>query len=245
MKTPAQPWVAGPLASYASGFRQDLVRRAYSPWTAAEHMYLMAHLSGWLGERDLVPAELSERRIEEFLTDRLAGGRLRWSSPRALVPLLGYLRDVGAIPELRPSVPTSPVERLLVEFGDYLASERGLAPGTIANYRRFGALFLAASAPDPSVEGCGLQRLRSEHINAFVLTECAGRSVGSAKNVVIALGVLTRFLFLEGYATVSLAEAVPRARHPLAGRREVSGTGSRRGEAASGQLRPAQGGRSA
>jgi len=211
MKTPEQPRVAGPLASYASGFRQDLIRRAYSPWTAAEHMYLMAHLSRWLGERDLVPAELSQPRIEEFLADRRAVGRVRCSSSRALVPLLGYLRDVGAIPQSRRSVPTSPIERLLVEFAEYLASERGLAPGTIVSYRRFASLFLTASAPDPNVEGCGLDRLRSEQINTFVLTECAWRSVGSAKNVVIALGVLTRFLFLEGYTTVSLSEAVPRA----------------------------------
>lgn len=211
MKTPEQPRVAGPLASYAAGFRQDLLRRAYSPWTAPEHMYLMAHLSRWLGGRDLVPAELSEPRIEEFLADRRAGGRVRWSSPRALVPLLGYLRDAGAIPEPRPSVPTSPVEKLLTEFVEYLTSERGLAPATIVNYRRFASLFLAASAPDPNMEGCGLDRLTSTQINTFVLTECAWRSIGSAKNVVIALRVFTRFLFLEGHTTVGLADAVPRA----------------------------------
>ena len=211
MKTPDQPRVAGPLAPFAAGFQEELARQSFSPWTAAEHMYLMAHVSRWLDERDLGPAELSERRVEERLIDRRASGQLRRSSSRTLVPLLGYLRNVGAIPEPEPSVPSSPVDILLVEFGDYLASERGLAPGTITSYRRFARLFLAACAPDPRVEGCGLKELGSAEINAFVLTECAGRSIGSAKNVVIALGVFTRFLFLEGYTTVSLSEAVPRA----------------------------------
>ncbi len=211
MKTPAQPRATGPLTPYAAGFRQELARQGYSPWTAAEHVSLMAHFSRWLDERDLEPAELSDRQIEEFLTARRTGGQLRWSTPRGLIPLLGYLRELGAIPEPAPAAPTSPAERVLVDFSDYLASERGLASQTIVSYRHFAELFLAACAPDPTVEGCGLDRLGSAQINAFVLAECAGRSIGSAKNVVIALRVLTRFLFLEGYTAVSLAEAVPRA----------------------------------
>jgi integrase len=59
--------------------------------------------------------------------------------------------------------------------------------------------------------GCGLERLEPQQINTFLLAESAQRSIGSTKNVVTALRVLMRFLYLEGYTSVSLAGAVPRA----------------------------------
>src|SRR5271166_5950065 len=211
MKRPGRPQVTGALAPYAEGFQRELSRQGYSPWTAPEHLYLMAHLSRWLDERDLSPAQLSPARIEEFLASRRAGGQVRWATPRALVPLLGYLRGLGLVPASIAPAPASPGGKLLAEFAGYLSSERGLCPETIAGYRHFAELFLTACAPDPTVEGCGLQQLGLQQINTFLLAECAQRSIGSAKNVVTALRVLMRFLYLEGYTSVSLAESVPRA----------------------------------
>ena len=70
MKRPDRPQVTGALAPYAEGFRKELSRQGYSPWTAPEHMYLMSGLSRWLDGRDLSPAQLSSARIEEFLIHR-------------------------------------------------------------------------------------------------------------------------------------------------------------------------------
>lgn len=70
MKRPDRPQVTGALAPYAEGFRKELSRQGYSPWTAPEHMYLMSDLSRWLDGRDLSPAQLSSARIEEFLIYR-------------------------------------------------------------------------------------------------------------------------------------------------------------------------------
>jgi site-specific recombinase XerD len=211
MKRPGRPQVTGALAPYAEGFHRELSRQGYSPWTVPEHLYLMAHLSRWLDERDLSAAQLSPARIEEFLASRRAGGQVRWATPRALVPLLGYLRGLGLVPASVAPAPASPGGRLLAEFAGYLSSERGLCPETIAGYRHFAELFLTACAPDPTAGGCGLQQLGLQQINTFLLAECAQRSIGSAKNVVTALRVLMRFLYLEGYMSISLADAVPRA----------------------------------
>jgi integrase/recombinase XerD len=211
MKKPDRPQVTGALAPYAEGFQGELSRQGYSPWTVPEHLYLMAHLSRWLDGRDLSPAQLSPARIEEFLASRRARGQVRWATPRALVPLLGYLRGLGIVPAPAAPAPGSPAERLLVEFAGYLATERGLGSATIASYRHLAGLFLGACAPEPAVEGCGLERLGPQQINTFLLTECAQRSIGSTKNLVTAVRVLMRFLYLEGYTSVSLAESVPRA----------------------------------
>ena len=211
MKKPDRPQVTGALAPYAEGFRRELSRQGYSPWTAPEHMYLMSDLSRWLDGRDLSPAQLSPARIEEFLIHRQARGQARWTTPRALVPLLGYLRGLGIVPAPAAPAPASPAEVLLVEFAGYLATERGLGSATIAGYRHLAGLFLGACAPEPAVEGCGLKRLEPQQINTFLLAECAQRSIGSTKNVVTAVRVLMRFLYLQGYTSVSLAGSVPRA----------------------------------
>jgi len=127
--------------------------------------------------------------------------------------LLGVrcLRGRGIVPEPTDPAPASAAGGLLLEFVGYLTNERGLAAGSIAAYRHLAELFLAVCAPDPTVRGCGLKRLEAQHINTFILTECARRSIGSTKNLVNTLRVLMRFLHLEGYTTTSLVESVPRA----------------------------------
>jgi len=146
MKRPDRPQVSGALAPYAEGFRKELSRKGYSPWTAPEHMYLMAGLSRWLDGRDLSPEQLSSARIEEFLIHRRSCTQARWITPRAIAPLVGYLRGLGVVPAPAAAVPATPAGRLLVEFAAYLATERGLCPGTIAAYRHRAGLFLSACA---------------------------------------------------------------------------------------------------
>ncbi len=211
MKKPDRPNVTGPLAPYAMGFRDDLTRLGYSPWTIPEHLYLLARLSRWLDDQDLGPAELDKARMDEFLAGQRASGRTRWTTSRALIPLMGYLRGIEVTPQETTPAPATAAERLIAAFVDHLSNERGLVAGTIAAYRHFAELFLTTCSPEPASEGCGLERLGPDEINAFVLSECAHRSIGSAKNVVMVLRVLMRFLYLEGYMPNSLVESIPRA----------------------------------
>ena len=78
----------------------------------------------------------------------------------------------------------------------YLLGERGLAAGTVRYYERVARLFLAQiSTPGGELD---LARLSAGEVGGFVLEQCAARSVGSAKNVVMALRSLLRFLHLDG-----------------------------------------------
>lgn len=209
-KNPSWPEVVGPLGSYAAGFRVELLTRlGYSRWAASAHMYLMAHLSVWLGERELTAAALDSAQVMEFLADRRAIGHVTRVTQRAMLPLLGYLRGLGALPDDVSPGPEDALGRLLVEQGEYLRNERGLSPRTITGYQRVARRFLIACAPEPTAEGCGVDRLGAEHINAFLLSECAHRSIGSANNVVTALRSLMRFFYLRGFTTTSLADCVP------------------------------------
>ncbi len=210
MKRPSWPVVTGPLKPYAPGYRRELsTRLGYSRWSASAHMYLMAHVSAWLGERDLAPAAFNSALVDEFLADRRASGQVRRLTKRGLIPLLGYLRGLGVLPEEPATEPEDPVGRLLAEFGEYLRGERGLALSTIVGYQRVARLFLVKCAPDPAAPGCGVERLGVEVINAFLLSECARTGVGSANNLVTALRALLGFFYLQGHTAVSLADCVP------------------------------------
>jgi site-specific recombinase XerD len=209
MKQPSWPDVTGPLESYAAGHRKELTRLGYSPWTASAHMHLAADVSRWLGERELAPADFSSVRVKQFLADRRADGHVRLLSPRGLIPLLGYLQGLGVLAEEPAPEPDDPAGRLLKEFVDHLRNERGLAPRTIVGYHRVAKLFLTKCAPDPTIEGCGVEVLGSAAINAFLLGECARRSVGSANNMVTALRALMRFFYLHGDSATSMADCVP------------------------------------
>ena len=210
-RRPDHPRVTGVLAPCARGFELELSRLGYSPFTAAEHLYLMADLSRWLGRRGLGLAELSAARAEEFLCERRSNGHKRWVTPRAMEALLGHLRQLGLVPAPTAPAPAGPLGRLLGEFVEYLASERALVPGTIEGYRHYAQWFLAGYAPDPTADGCGLDRLEAEQVIRFVLVDCCKLSIGATKNAVTALRVLMRFLFLEGYTPACLVEPVPRA----------------------------------
>lgn len=209
MKRPSWPEVVGPLEAYASDYRRELAALGYSRWAASAHMYLMAHVSRWLGEAGLEPAEVTSARVGEFLADRRACGHVRRLTPRGLVPLLGFLRTLGVVPEAAAPEPETPTERLVDAFATHLTDERGLAPTTIANYVRVARSFIVCFAPDPTVEGCGAERLGAVEINTFLLSECARRSVGSANRIVTALRALLRFFFLRGYTDAPLADCVP------------------------------------
>jgi integrase/recombinase XerD len=209
-KNPSWPVVTGPLEVYAAGFRDELLGRlGYSRWTASMHMYLFMHVSEWLAERELEAGELRGSRVAEFCADRRAAGHVTRLTPRGLVPLLGYLRGLGVLGDDPTPETVGPISGLVEEFGVYLSVERGLSPRTIVGYQRVARLFLASCAPDPAAPRGGVERLGVEVINAFLLSECVRRSVGSALNLVTALRSLLRFFYLRGYTTMSLADCVP------------------------------------
>jgi len=209
-KEPSWPIVTGSLEVYAAGFRHELLGRlGYSRWAASMHMYLFMHVSEWLAERGLEAGDFHGSRVAEFCADRRSAGFVTRRTPRGLVPLVGYLRGLGVVGDDPPPDTVDPVSALVAEFGVYLSVERGLSPLTIVGYERVARLFLGACAPDPAAPHGEVERLGVEVINAFLLSECVGRSVGSALGLVTALRALLRFFYLRRYTAMSLADCVP------------------------------------
>ena len=105
---------------------------------------------------------------------------------------------------------------LLDRFGAYLASERGLAPRTVALNVRLARPFLQQRALERDGR-LDLGQLTAAEVRAFVLDQ-ARKQPRSAKRIVTALRSLLRFLHVDGVMAVPLAGAVPSpAGHSLAG----------------------------
>ena len=78
--------VSGPLAGYATGFRQALIAQGYARRTIGDQMSMMAHLSRWLEAGGLdVKALQSAAEIDRFFAERRAGGHRTRVSPRGVV----------------------------------------------------------------------------------------------------------------------------------------------------------------
>ena len=120
--------VTGPLEPYVSGFVVVLVERGYKPVSIAHQLRLMAHVSRWLASERFGPDDFSSARVEQFVAARRAAGYVNYVTPRAVVALLEYLRELGVAPPAG-ELSLSEVEELLGRYRAWLCSERGLATG--------------------------------------------------------------------------------------------------------------------
>ncbi len=199
--------MVGPLAGFASGFASELVARGYRPRSAASQLALMADVSEWLAGRRLGPGDVSEELVDRLIAELRGSGRARLFSPRALSPLLEYLRGLGAAPLERPAVAVTATDVMIARYSSYLRERRGVTPSTVRNYVGVARAFL--SWREAAAGGLDLGRLDAAAVSAFVLAEARRSSVGSAKCLVTRLRALLRFLHLEGEIPHDLTGAVP------------------------------------
>jgi integrase/recombinase XerD len=200
---PARARVTGPLQLYAEGFTAELARLGYTSGSAYGQMLLMAHASRWLAGEGLDAGGLTPEAAGRFLAVRRAAGCVLYLSPKALEPLLGFLRRVGAAPEVPSPIPAGPADALLGRYQRYLVTERGLAAETASDYAAKVRAFAAARADR------GLAGLTAAEVTAFVVQTCPSMRKGTAKLTVTALRSLLGWLHLAGEIPASLAWAVP------------------------------------
>src|SRR5215213_7517170 len=156
---------SGPLAPFADGFAQELVRRGYTVNGAAQHLRFVAHLNRWMLARGLNVSGLSMPLIERFLGERRASGYVRYRTVKAMRPLLGYLAPLAVLPEVDlPKL--GPAEDLLERYRRFLILERGLAGTTARGYADAVRPFLAGRAGTGSLDLAGLN---AGHVTGFVL----------------------------------------------------------------------------
>jgi site-specific recombinase XerD len=195
----------GQLGPQVEGYRGWLEHRGYTPQTVRNMLADLGQVGRWMSREGLVAAELDEDAMMVFLAARQAAGGRRVLGPRAMVPLLSYLREAGVTPAGKPA--QTPVVVLLGEYRTWLVRERGLAAATVLRYEKTARRFLQQQA----VAGDALTPagLTGADVNAFLLRECGRVSAGSAKGRVAELRAVLRFLYLQGLTPLRLGTAVP------------------------------------
>jgi site-specific recombinase XerD len=197
----------GRLGPFVEGYRAWLSARGYTPGTTRNMLKELGVLGRWMSERGVEPGRLDAAAIEVFLAARRAGGQRRVPSPRAMRPLVAFLREAGVMaPDDGPEQLT-PLERCVAEYRDWLVGERGLAEPTVTRYERLARRFMAGRVSDAGE--LDVAGVTGADVSAFLLEECARVSVGSAKGRVAELRSLLRFLYLRGFTDIALADSVP------------------------------------
>lgn len=206
MRDPSRARVTGPLGEFAPGFVGELARLGYTNESALGQMFLMRHLSRWLAAEGLSCQDLTLRVAGRFLAVRRESGYVLYLSPKALAPLLAYLRREGAVPpEPRPA-PASATEALLDRYCRFLFAERGLTEATARCYADRVRSFVAGREHAGELDLAGVT---AAEVSAFVLATCPGMRKGTAKLTVTALRSLLGWLHVAGEIAGPLAWAVP------------------------------------
>jgi site-specific recombinase XerD len=193
------------LSREVEGYRAWLTRRGYTPQTVRNMLKDLGHVGRWLQAEGLEVSDLDEQWMARFRADQQAAGKYRAMGPRALVPLLTYLREVGAAPQAPE--PLAPLDLLLGQYRAWMLDERGLAASTMLRYENTARRFLHEQAVRDGVLAPAL--LTGADVNEFLLRECARVSAGSAKGRVAELRSILRFLYLKGTTPRQLGMAVP------------------------------------
>jgi integrase len=203
MKYPSRVRITGPLVEHAAGFRAALESQGYRRNAVADQLRVMAHVSRWLDAEGLDVVGLSPPRIERFLQVRREAGYTLWLSAKGVAPLVGYLRNVGAVPLAEVPIAVTPAERCLATFRAYLMDERGLAEGTVVADVHVAGLLLATRP----IDDLRLDEVTPAEVVDFVRRQCEGR--GSAY-VTAGLRAFLRFCHVAGLIPRPLVDAVPK-----------------------------------
>lgn len=195
----------GRLGPHVEGYQEWLMRRGYTPDTSRNMLKDLGQVGRWLADQGLEVGQLNEDQMTAFLSARRTAGRRKIPGARAMVPLLSYLREVGAISAVNP--PATPLAVLLGEYRTWMLQERGLAATTVLRYENTARCFLqqqavVAGVLEPAV-------LTGTDVNAFLLRECGRVSAGSAKGRVAELRSVLRFLYLHDLTPLRLGTSVP------------------------------------
>jgi len=199
--------VVGPLEPYAEGLACELARLGFTELSAGGQLRLAAHLSRWLAGQRLGTAALTGPVAGRFLAARRAAGYTGYLSPKALRPVLDYLRSLGVAPEPERPRPVTAAEELLEAYREYLLGERGVQADVARGY-----LYLVRPFVERHAAGgiAGLRGLTAGDVTVFLTAQSRRLVPKSAQRLATALRSLLRFWHLQGLTRRGLEQSVPK-----------------------------------
>jgi site-specific recombinase XerD len=196
----------GLLGPHLGSFANWLSEQGYPRQTGMQKLRLLAFLSRWLEQKKISIQQLDEQRIEQFLKTQRKQLRRQRQAQHTLTQLLHHLRRLRVAPDQPPPQAGSPTERLMQDYGRFLAQERGLSQVTLDNYLPSVRRFLIHAFGTRTLR---LDQLGANTINGFILRDKSTFSPKRVQLTTSALRSFLGFLYLRGRLAVPLAAAVP------------------------------------
>jgi len=203
----AQRLRRSPLGSHLDAYATALDGLGYACLTTRGQVALLAELGRWLERQAVAAADLDERVVEAFLTERRRRrGGLRRSDAATCRRFLDHLREKGVVSPARSEGEGSALDRLTHRYEAQLRRERGLESVTVASYRSFVRRFLAERFGDEPPQ---LAVLDPPAIAGFVQRQARSMAPKRAQLMGSALRSFFRFALREGEIATDLAACVP------------------------------------
>lgn len=207
---PSHVRFTGPLSRFAAGLAEELALRGYTATSSTAQLQLVAHLSRWLESQHLDQGDLDGPVIEGFLAVRRADYSSHYSL-EALEPVLSYLRRQGLVPTAVFAVPSSPVEVLMVRYGEYLTEERGLSVPVARAYSHWVTPFVE-DRTDAKGQ-VSFADLTAGDVARFLTVQLPTMTRKTAQMTACALRSFLRFLHDRQMVEMALADAIPAVAH--------------------------------
>jgi len=207
-KRPCRLRAEGPLAPYLEPYAEYLAERGYSQVSFWKKTFLINEFSRWLEREGVSVGEITSGHEAAFLHDRAGHRVLKGGDRIALSGVMEWLRRRGVVEgPVAMLADMSELERILLEYKDWLREDRGLAPATIENYAGYVGRFLTEVSGGSELR---LASVRSGQIADYIRRLAPkDRTFASAKHIVTALRSFFRFARYRDYILIDLAATVP------------------------------------
>jgi site-specific recombinase XerD len=198
----------GPVGPHLGTFVASLIAKRYS----VNCVYIKARhalaIDRWLETRGLALADFDESWIVKYQRSRSRRRSRRIETRRiersALCQLLHFLRDEAVCSQA--VVDTSPIDKVVADFGRYLQHEKGLAGTTIYGFTRIARQFLTGRFGDEEVR---LDAIRPADVIEFVQLQSKRLRPPALKSATTALRSFFRYTQYCGETDAGLVASVP------------------------------------
>jgi hypothetical protein len=178
----------GPLAPHIDAFAVCLSEQGFKRHSITPQILLISKLSRWIKSQavglDLLADEQVDRfqRLMESCKSARAGDRF------CLSRLMTLLRQAGIVGQQAPTpaVDATPIQIVIVAYGQHLRKAQALSPATLIQYMPFAERFLAERFGSGAVE---LSELRAADVVGFITRQAARLGQARAKCSTIAFGM--------------------------------------------------------
>ena len=196
----------GITGSQVDAFAAHLVACGYASTTVRSQLRLLGEFNRWLIRHRCGVRELDNELVDTFVKGSKRHGRVHRGHAATLHQFLAHLRARGELAASAPVVDQSPIGQLQRAYAQYLTTERGLAPVTVADYVDVLRRFLTDRFANGPVE---LGTLDVSTITTFVIRRARTMSPRYAQGMVTALRSICRFLQQRGAIDRDLAAGLP------------------------------------